>query len=75
MTIGSSLFLIAVGAIVRYAITKDKWHAINLDTLGLILMIVGVVGLILGLYMYLVRGRRDPALVDPDADPVRRRRY
>ena len=72
MTIGSSLFLIAVGAILRYAITKNTWHAINIDTVGLILIIVGVVGLVLGIYTYLVRGRRAAVLVD-DPDVPRRR--
>jgi hypothetical protein len=75
MTIGSSLFLIAVGAILRYAITRETWHAINIHTIGLILMIVGVVGLILGLYLYFVRGRRDPVLTDDDDVVVRRRTY
>jgi hypothetical protein len=74
MTIGSSLFLIAAGAILRYAITKSTWHAINIHTIGLILMIVGVVGLVLGLYLYFVRGRRDPVVGDPDEDVVVRRR-
>jgi hypothetical protein len=64
MTIGSSLFLIAAGAILRYAITKATWQAVNIHTVGLILMIVGAVGLILGIYLYLVRGRRDPVLGD-----------
>jgi hypothetical protein len=74
MTIGTSLFLIAVGAILRYAV-HDSVKAIDLATVGLILMIVGVVGLILGLYMAFVRGRPDPALVDdPDEDVVVRRR-
>jgi hypothetical protein len=72
MTIGSSLFLIAVGAILRYAVTRETWNAINIHAVGLILMIVGVVGLILGIYLYLVRGRRDPALVD-DRVVTRRR--
>jgi hypothetical protein len=40
----------------------------------MILMIVGAVGLVLGLYLYLVRGRRDPALEDPAA-PRRRADY
>ena len=71
MTIGSSLFLIAVGAILRYAVTKETWNSINIHTVGLILMIVGVVGLILGLYLYLVRGRRDTVVAD---DPAIRRR-
>ena len=70
MTIGSSLFLIAVGAILKYAVTRDQWHAINIDTVGLILMIVGIVGLVLGLYLYFVRGRR---VVDDDPAVPRRR--
>jgi hypothetical protein len=74
MTIGSSLFPIAVGAILKYAVTKDTWQAINIDTVGLILMIVGVVGLILGLYMYFVRDRR-AVVVDDPAAPRRRVDY
>ncbi|MFL5908103.1 MAG: DUF6458 family protein [Solirubrobacterales bacterium] len=65
MTIGSSLFLIAVGAILRYAV-EDKWRAVDLGTVGLILMVVGALGLVLGLYLTLVRGRPDPTLGDPD---------
>jgi hypothetical protein len=67
MTIGTSLFLIAVGAIVRYAI-QDTWHAVDLATVGLILMAVGALGLILGLYLTFVRGRPDPSLGDPDLE-------
>ena len=72
MTIGSSLFLIAVGAILRYAV-QDTWKAVDIPTVGLILMIVGFFGLVIGLYMTFVRGRPDPSLGDEDAD-VRRRR-
>jgi hypothetical protein len=64
MTIGSSLFLIAVGAILRYAV-EDKWKAVDIPTVGLILMIVGAVGFILGLYLTFVRGRPDPTLGNP----------
>jgi Domain of unknown function (DUF6458) len=70
MTIGSSLFLIAVGAILRYAV-KDEWKAVDIPTVGLIVMIVGVVGLLLGLYLTFVRGRPDPTLGEPG--PPRRR--
>jgi uncharacterized membrane protein YidH (DUF202 family) len=49
MTIASSLFLIAVGAILRFAVS-DAIEGVDLSTVGLILMIVGVVGLILGLW-------------------------
>ena len=73
MTIGSSLFLIAAGAILRYAV-EDKWKAVDIPTVGLILMIVGAVGLVLGVYMTFVRGTPDPTLGDP-ADPRRRRPY
>ncbi len=72
MTIGTSLFLIAVGAILRYAV-EDKWKAVDLTTVGLILMIVGAVGFVLGLYLTFVRGRPDPSLGEGDV-VVRRRR-
>jgi hypothetical protein len=55
MTIGTSLFLIAVGAILKYAVTTNV-EGINLHTAGLVLMIVGGVGLVLGVY-FLARGR------------------
>jgi hypothetical protein len=55
MTIGTSLFLIAVGAILRYGLTVDTIEGIDLDTTGLILMIVGAVGQIIGLWL-LARG-------------------
>jgi hypothetical protein len=73
MTIGSSLFLIAVGAILRYAV-KDNWQAVDIPTVGLILMIAGVVGLVLGLYLTFVRGRPDPTL-DDSVEPRRRTGY
>jgi len=49
MTVGTSLFLIAVGAILRYAVTTTV-SGISLATVGLILMIVGVAGLVISLY-------------------------
>lgn len=48
MTFGASLFLIATGAILRYAVS-DRIEAVDLTTVGLILMLVGGVGLVLGL--------------------------
>jgi hypothetical protein len=50
MTIGTSLVLIAVGAILHYAVTAHlSW--IDLQTTGTVLMVVGVVGLVIGLYL------------------------
>jgi hypothetical protein len=48
MTVGLSLLLIATGAILRYAISADV-EGVNLDEVGLILMIVGVVGFVISL--------------------------
>lgn len=64
MTIGTSLFIIAVGAILRYAV-KDSIAGIDLPTAGLILMLVGAFGLVLGIYLAFVRREPDPTLDDP----------
>lgn len=53
--IGWSLFFIAVGAVLKWAITAHV-HGINLHTTGVILMAVGGVGLCIGLYE-VFRGR------------------
>jgi hypothetical protein len=44
MRLGSSLFLIAVGAILYFAVTATL-AGIDLQTVGLIFMIIGVIGL------------------------------
>ena len=54
MTIGTSLFMITVGAILRYAV-EDSWDAVDVSTVGLILMLVGALGLILGIYFTFIR--------------------
>ncbi|MBA2240153.1 MAG: hypothetical protein H0W09_02735 [Solirubrobacterales bacterium] len=65
MSIAGSVFLVAVGAILRYAINVDT-SAIDLETIGLILMIAGIVGLALSFayQAYASRSRR-PAAPDP----------
>ena len=55
MTIGTSLFLIAVGAILKFAVTAHV-EGINLRTVGVILMLIGGVGLAIGLSL-LARAR------------------
>jgi hypothetical protein len=49
MRIGSSLFLIAVGAILYFAVTATL-AGIDIQTVGLILMVIGVIGFVLSLY-------------------------
>ncbi len=48
MYIGTSIFLIAVGAILYFAVTASL-AGISIQTAGLILMIVGVIGLLVSL--------------------------
>lgn len=52
MTIGTSLFLIAVGAILKFAVTASV-AGVDLQVVGVILIIVGLVGLVLGLGMWI----------------------
>jgi hypothetical protein len=52
MTIGTSLFLIALGAILKFAVDLDV-AGIDLHTVGVILMVVGGFGLLLGLFLYI----------------------
>jgi heme/copper-type cytochrome/quinol oxidase subunit 2 len=72
MTIGGSLALIAVGAILRYAVTAHV-NGFNLQTAGLVLMIVGIVGLLFSLLYTFVwaSSRRRGEYVDPDAPTQR----
>jgi Domain of unknown function (DUF6458) len=48
--IGTSLFLIAVGAILYFAVNADV-SGLSIETVGLILMIVGIVGLGISLFL------------------------
>jgi Domain of unknown function (DUF6458) len=57
MTIGGSIFLIAVGAILYFATNLHVAH-VNIDTVGLILMIAGAVGLVLGLIQQAIWSKR-----------------
>jgi hypothetical protein len=48
MSIGVSIFLMAFGAILRYAVT-DNVSGIDIPTVGTILMVAGVIGLLASL--------------------------
>lgn len=73
MPLGTSILLIAVGAILRYAVTATV-SGIDITTVGLILMIVGIAGLVLSvLYMFAWSPRRGRVtrtrVIDRDAEP------
>ena len=57
MRLGASLFLIAVGAILYFAVTATL-VGIDIQTVGLILMVIGVIGFVLSLVF---RPRADSA--------------
>ena len=57
MSIGASLFLIAVGAILNFAVTAEL-AGIELQTVGVILMVIGCLGLVLTLGFFFLSSRR-----------------
>jgi hypothetical protein len=68
MTVGASIFLIAVGAILKYAVTATV-AGVDIQTVGLILMIAGVIGLVVGLFLVFAdRGRADRAVYEDRRD-------
>lgn len=84
MGIGVSIFLMAVGAILAFAVHVQS-NGIDLSTVGVILMILGVVGLLASLVIWEdwtprrramgyddrdVVVRRRPRVVEVDDDPV-----
>jgi Domain of unknown function (DUF6458) len=75
--IGTSIFLIAVGAILKYAVTASV-SGVDLDVVGVILMVVGAIGLLLSILWLAVWSdrRRDTVVADRAlvTDPVARER-
>jgi hypothetical protein len=72
MTIGGAILLGAIGAILRYAVA-DSVDGVDLETIGLILMIAGIVGLVLALmFEFGGRNRRTDRIVERPGEPVRR---
>jgi protein-S-isoprenylcysteine O-methyltransferase Ste14 len=80
MGIGTSIFLIALGAILRFAVTASV-SGIEIATVGTILLIVGIIGLLISLlYTTIWADRTRPVAADrgvaPPADrEVVRERY
>jgi hypothetical protein len=69
MTIGASILVIAVGAILYFATDFHLAH-VSIDTVGLILMIAGAAGLVLGFAQQtLWRNRRREITIEDRQDP------
>jgi hypothetical protein len=58
MTIGTSIVLIAAGAILKWAVTAHV-NGFNIQTAGTVLFVVGLVGLVLALIYTFWWTRRD----------------
>ena len=75
MGIGTSIFLVAIGAILYFAVNASI-SGLEIATVGLILMIVGILGLIISLIFLLqARDRGVVArerVVDRPVEPVDR---
>lgn len=56
MGIGASIFLLAIGAILTFAVGENQIGGIDISVVGIILMLAGALGLLLTM---LVFGRRD----------------
>ena len=58
MTFAGAIFLIVAGAVLRWGINANIKH-VNENTIGLILIIAGVVGLIFAIWQAAVWSRRE----------------
>jgi membrane-bound ClpP family serine protease len=65
MRIGASLVLIAVGAILRFAVTVHNPRGFNIHTAGVILMVVGAIGLVVTAIWMATRRRTEVVSQSP----------
>jgi hypothetical protein len=71
MTIGSAILLIAIGAILKWAVTAHI-SGFDIQTAGTVLLIVGIVGLVLALlytFMWSRGARTSEVRVRDERDP------
>lgn len=78
MGFGVGIFLAAVGAVLAFAVNVSSNGAVDIHTVGWILLIVGIVGMLLSLAFWsswagpgYFAGRRRTTYVDGAAGPTR----
>ena len=74
MRIGGAIVLLAVGAILTFAISVDNSHGFNINTVGIILMVAGILWLIAEIAVY-GRRRRDVVTTQQPVQPVQTTEY
>lgn len=67
MGIGVSVFLLAIGAILTFALEREA-EGINLDMVGIILMVVGIIGLLFTMLVWNNPTRREERTVVRDRE-------
>ena len=70
MGIGFSILLLALGAILAFAVQDSSVYGVDLDVVGIILMAAGALGLIWSLV--LLRAHRRDVLLEPRAESLTR---
>ncbi|WP_369056207.1 DUF6458 family protein [Kineococcus terrestris] len=63
MRLGTAIFLLAVGAVLRFAVTLEV-SGVDLQTVGVILMVVGVLGIVLEFAFFRPRSRASSTPTD-----------
>ena len=56
MSLGASLFLVGLGAILHFAVTAE-FAGIDIQVVGTILMVLGVIGFLISLWLFLAARR------------------
>jgi uncharacterized membrane protein YidH (DUF202 family) len=74
MTFAGSIFLIVVGAILRWGVHLHIKH-VDEQFIGLLLILAGILGLIIALWQTLIWSRRADRGAYVDRDPYDRPRY
>jgi len=74
MRIGGAMVLLAIGAILTFAITVHNSHGFNVNTIGIILMIVGGIWLLTEVIVYGSRRSRT-VVAQPTATTTYREPY
>lgn len=75
MGIGVSVFLLAVGALMTFAVETDSSNGFNVNNAGVILMVIGALGLVASMFIFGPRARRSTLVEEGPDGRARRRTY
>jgi hypothetical protein len=70
MGIGTSIVIMAAGAMMTFAVESDSAEGFNINNAGVILMIIGALGLLASLFLFGPRTRRTRTVEDVDVVDV-----